>query len=82
MKISQITAGIYKDLYDSANDINNLLDVQHALNKNIHPTSVEEAFKITPTVIADAVMHLKEEKRDPIFEFSSDCVKNAPFSLL
>ena len=38
-------AGIYKDLYDSA----------------------------------DAVMHLKEEKRDRIFDFSSDCVKNAPF---
>ena len=55
-------AGIYKDLYDSPNDINNLLDVQHALNKNIHSTNVEEAFKITPTVLADAVMHLKEEK--------------------
>ena len=40
---------------------------------------MEEAFKITPTAIADAVMHLKEEKRDPIFEFSSDYVKNAPF---
>ena len=51
-------AGIYKDLYDSANDINNLLDVQHALNKNIHSTSVEEAFKITPTVIADAVINI------------------------
>ena len=67
-------AGIYKDMYDLANDINNLLDVQHALNKNIHSTSVEEAFKITPTVIADAVMHLKEEKRDTIFEWVPEWV--------
>ena len=72
-------AGIYKELYNSANDDNDLLDVQHALNKNIHSINVEDALKTTPTVIADAVMHLKEEKGDPIFEFSSDCVKNAPF---
>ena len=71
-------AGIYKNLYNSANDDNDLLDVQHALNKNIHSINVEDALKITPTVIADAVMHLKEEESDPIFEFSSDCVKNAP----
>ena len=72
-------AGIYKDLYNSANDDNDLLDVQHALNKDIHSINMEDALKITPTVIADAVMHLKEEKSDPIFEFSSDCIKNAPF---
>ena len=29
-------------------------------------------------MIAEAVEHLKYDKNDPVFEFSSDCIKNAP----
>ena len=36
----------------------------------IHSINVEDALKITPTVIADAVMHLKEEKSDPILNLA------------
>ena len=33
---------------------------------------------MTSSVIADAVAHIKQDKTDPIFNFSSDCFKNAP----
>ena len=34
--------------------------------------------KVTYSVIADAFPHIKQDKTDPIFNFSSDCFKNAP----
>ena len=33
---------------------------------------------MTSSVIADDVAHIKQDKTDPIFNFSSDCFKNAP----
>ena len=37
-----------------------------------------EVTKVTSSVIADAVAHIKQDKTDPIFNFCSDCFKNAP----
>ena len=71
-------AGIYKDLYNSVNDKDDLLNVHHMLDRIIDSNSVDEVLRITPTVIADAVQQLKDNKSDPIFEFSCDCHKNAP----
>ena len=34
--------------------------------------------EVTPSLIAEAVSRLKSGKSDPVFEFSSDCIKNAP----
>ena len=39
---------------------------------------MNEVTKVTSSVIADAVAHIKQDKTDPIFNFSSDCFKNAP----
>lgn len=72
-------AGIYSKLYNSVNDKGDLIDVQNMLNKNIDSNSVDEVHKITPIIVADAVNHLKDGKADPIYDFSSDCLKNAPF---
>ena len=72
-------AQIYSKLYNSVNDKDDLIDVENILNENIHPNSVNEVHKITPMIIADAVNHLKDGKSDPIYDFSSDCLKNAPF---
>ena len=38
---------------------------------------MRDVLKVTP-LIAEAVSHLKSGKSDPVFEFSSDCIKNAP----
>ena len=39
---------------------------------------MNEVTKVTSSVIADAVAHIKQDKTAPIFNFSSDCFKNAP----
>ena len=39
---------------------------------------MRDVLKVTPSLIAKAVSHLKSGKSDPVFEFSSDCIKNAP----
>ena len=39
---------------------------------------MRDVLKVTPSLIAEAVSHLKSGKSDSVFEFSSDCIKNAP----
>ena len=71
-------AGIYKDLYNSVNDEHCMLELLDTVNKKITHTDIKEVNKITPSIINEAVSHIKPEKCDPIFEFTSDCIKNAP----
>ena len=71
-------ADIYSSLYNSVEDQQELLDIGHTLNTKIDAESIKEVEKITPSLIVDAVAHLKHGRNDPIFEFSSDCIKNAP----
>ena len=47
------------------------------INKRISTSSVVEV-KITSSIVADAISHLKRDKSDPIFKFTSDCIINAP----
>ena len=59
-------------------DQENLLVIMEALNKKIDGSSLQEVSKITTSVIADAVAHLRDDKTDPVFSFNLDCIKNAP----
>ena len=71
-------AGIYERLYNSVDDNQELIGLQHTLNKKINGSCMNEVTKVTSSVIADAVAHIKQDKTDPIFNFSSDCFKDAP----
>ena len=39
---------------------------------------MRDVLNVTSSLIDEAVSHLKSGKSDPVFEFSSDCIKNAP----
>ena len=71
-------AGIYESLYNYVDDNQELIGLQHTLNTKINGSCMNEVTKVTSSVIADAVAHIKQDKTDPIFNFSSDCFKNAP----
>ena len=71
-------AGIYESLYNSVDDNQELIGLQHTLNTKINVSCMNEVTKVTSPVIADAVAQIKQDKTDPIFNFSSDCFKNAP----
>ena len=70
-------ANIYEDLYNCFGP-KEVQDFQLALKERINQSSMIDVLKVTPSVIAEAVLHLKAVKNDPVFEFSSDCIKNAP----
>ena len=62
-------------------DRNSLNSIRRYLNEKICPMSIEDAMKVTPALVRDAVNHLKSNKSDPIFQFTSDCLMNAPANL-
>ena len=71
-------AAIYKDLYNSVSDEDEIGKIKELLNNRINISSMVEVRKVTSEVVRDAVFHLKAGKSDPVFQFGSDCLKNAP----
>ena len=80
-KVESHFADIYKQLYNSLDEESNLTHVAEHLNNAINCTSHHDISKVTPALVMDAIDRLKNNKSDPINEFTSDCLKNAPFVL-
>ena len=74
-------ANTYRKIYNSVNDHGNLLEVTQFLEKKVNPSSIADVERITPLIVEEAIKHLKNNKTDPVFDLSSDCLKNAPFIL-
>ena len=71
-------ATVYKDLYNSIPNEVEIGKIKGLLNNRITISSLDEVRKVTPVVVREAVSHLKAGKSDPVLQFSSDCLKNAP----
>ena len=80
-KIESHFANTYRQLYNSIDDGSNLTRVAEHLSKAIDSNSHFNVDKITPALVMDAINHLKNNRSDPINDFTSDCLKNAPFAL-
>ena len=52
-------AGIYESLYNSVDDNQELIGLQHTLNTKINGSCMNEVTKVTSSVIADAGCTLK-----------------------
>ena len=74
-------ASTYKELYNSLDDKNELRKVKQSLNDRVTSSSIDDLRPVTPSIVEEAIKHLKSNKNDPIFEFSSECLKNAPVVL-
>ena len=70
--------GIYKDLYNSVDDKENILDILSDVNDGINITHAHDVKKVTPDLVKEATKQLRDGKSDPVHLFSSDCLKNAP----
>ena len=55
--------------------------VKEKLCDKITPESLIDVRKITPELVRNAVCKLKSDKTDPLYSYTSDCLKNAPFIL-
>ena len=69
---------IYSKLYNSVDDGDELLVIREQLESEIDDCSLIDVEKVTPEKVKEATTKLKANKSDPVCEFSSDCIKNAP----
>ena len=71
-------AKLYGELYDSVKNRDGLISVKQFLSKIVDPSSLKDIVKITPALIKEAVSRIRNNKSDPVFDFTSNCLKNAP----
>ena len=76
--IEEHFAGIYENLYNSVDDENNLKDVAKIIESKISEGCAGEVRRVTPDLVREAVKKIKPNKSDPVYDFTSDCLKNAP----
>ena len=48
------------------------------IDKKINFTDVSDVETVSEDVVKKAAKHLKNNKSDPVFDFSSDCLSNGP----
>ena len=70
-------ARLYGELYDSVKDRDRLISVKQFLSKIVDHSSLKDIVKITPALIKEAVSRIRNNKSDPVFDFTSNCLKNA-----
>ena len=76
-RISEKFAEIYKKLYNTVEDVDQVKKVDRKVQSSITNADSFELDRITAFSIQEAVKKIKPNKSDPIFKFSSDFLKNA-----
>ena len=71
-------SNIYSKLYNSANDDDEMNDIIKKVEELTTQDKVRDIEAVTPEVIKQAAQKLKPGKSDPLFTFSSDCIKHGP----
>ena len=67
---------IFKDIYNSANDQEEILKVLNEVEEKINETSLDDVDLVTPEIVQQASKNLNDSKSDPQLNFSSDCIKH------
>ena len=66
---------IYGKLYNSVDDVENMTRVSSEVEEKITSLTIKDVMKVTPEVVKTAADKLKPGKSDPVYTFSSDCIK-------
>ena len=72
---------IYRRLYNSIDDEENMIKVNKRVELSINENSHDDVKRITPEILEKATCKLKPGKCDPIMRFTSDFIKNGPKEL-
>ena len=76
--IEEHFAGIYKNLYNSVNEKDDIEKLYKEVEKKIDIKAKADVEKVTPAVVKEAVSRLNNNKTDPVLSFTSDFLKNSP----
>ena len=68
----------YEALYNCTEDKIELRELWVEIDNKINYTDARDVLKVTPALLKEASGRLKNGKSDPVYLFSSDCIKNAP----
>ena len=71
-------SNIYKSLYNSVDDKEEVIDILKNVHESIDENDYNDVLKVTPEKVKEATDHLNNNKSDPVYDFSSDCLKNGP----
>ena len=74
--ISEHFKSIYKELYNSVDDSRELEEINKEVDGRINWSHMNDVKKVTPSLVKEAASHIIDDKSDPIFSFSSDCIKH------
>ena len=69
---------IYKELFNREDDDVNIEQLSDQIEGSINESASSELDKINSEKVREAMEKIKPNKSDPIFDFSSDFLKNAP----
>ena len=53
-----------------------MIELKEQVEDSINNSQLYEVYKVTPDVVKQAAKNLRDDKTDPVFSFSSDCIKN------
>ena len=71
-------ADVYKESFNRCNDEEKVEELKNDIEGRIDQNDLREIEKINSTLIKEALEKIKSNKSDPLFDFSSDFLKNAP----
>ena len=77
-KIADKFAEVYKKLYNNGSDDEKVEDIRIKIQNGINGSEVNEIDKINSITIKEGMEKIKANKSDPLHNFSSDFLKNAP----
>ena len=77
-KVPEVFANVYGQLYNKNKDDTNMDSFKSKVIANINQDQKFEIEKINSLLIKQALAKIKPKKSDPLYDFSSDCLKNAP----
>ena len=66
---------IYSKLYNSVDDAERMANLSTEVEAKISYISLNDVMKVTPEIVKTATGKLKPGKSDPVYAFSSDCIK-------
>ena len=71
-------AEVYRELFNRCNDEEKIEELKNNINRRIGQNDLGEIDKINSSLIKEALDKIKSKKSDPLYDFSSDFLKNAP----
>ena len=63
---------------NTGNYVEKMTFLENETQSKVNPSHLGDVKKVTPDIVKEAAKYLNNSKSDPIYSFSSDCIKHGP----